>query len=149
MRKPNGYGCIKRLSGNRRRPFVFVISENGKQKPVEYFTNQIDAEIFQADYNKTHNHHSLPGHQITLEELYHRWLPAHTADTAPSKSSLCSYENSFKHLSSLHQEPFASLKYMDYQRIIDGMRKSGLSYSSLKKCDHLFHYYLSMPVRSS
>lgn len=133
MRKPNGYGCIKRLSGNRRRPFVFVISKNGKQRPVEYFTNQIDAEIFQADYNKTHNHHSLPGHQITLEELYHRWLPAHTADTAPSKSTLCSYENSFKHLSSLHQEPFSSLKYMDYQRIIDGMRKSGLSYSSVKK----------------
>lgn len=133
MRKPNGYGCIKRLSGNRRRPFVFVISENGKQRPVEYFTNQIDAEIFQADYNKTHNHHFLPGHQITLEELYHRWLPAHTADTVPSRSTLCSYENSFKHLSSLHQEPFASLKYMDYQRIMDDMRKSGLSYSSLKK----------------
>lgn len=133
MRKPNGYGCIKRLSGNRRRPFVFVISENGKQRPVEYFTNQIDAEIFQADYNKTHNHHSLPGHQITLTELYYRWLPAHTADTVPSRSTLCSYENSFKHLSSLHQEPFASLKYMDYQRIMDDMRKSGLSYSSLKK----------------
>ena len=133
MRKPNGYGCIKRLSGNRRRPFVFVISENSKQRPVEYFTNQIDAEIFQADYNKTHSHHSLPGHQITLEELYHRWLPAHAADTAPSRSTLCSYKNSFKHLSSLHQEPFAGLKYMDYQRIIDGMRKSGLSYSSLKK----------------
>lgn len=149
MRKPNGYGCIKRLSGNRRRPFVFVISENGKQRPVEYFTNQIDAEIFQADYNKTHNHRSLPGHQITLEELYHRWLPAHTADTAPSKSTLCSYENSFKHLSSLHQEPFSSLKYMDYQRIIDGMRKSGLSYSSLKKCDHSFHCSLSMPAKSS
>lgn len=133
MRKPNGYGCIKRLSGNRRRPFVFVISENGKQKPVEYFANQIDAEIFQADYNKTHNHHSLPRHQITLVELYHRWLPAHTADTVPSRSTLCSYKNSFKHLSSLHQEPFASLKYMDYQRIMDDMRKSGLSYSSLKK----------------
>lgn len=149
MRKPNGYGCIKRLSGNRRRPFVFVISKNGKQRPVEYFTNQIDAEIFQADYNKTHNHHSLPGHQITLEELYHRWLPAHTADTAPSKSTLCSYENSFKHLSSLHQEPFIDLKYMDYQRIIDGMRKSGLSYSSLKRCDHSFHCSLSMPAKSS
>lgn len=133
MRKPNGYGCIKRLSGNRRRPFVFVISKNGKQRPVEYFTNQIDAEIFQADYNKTHNHHSLPGHQITLEELYHRWLPAHTADTAPSKSTLCSYENSFKHLVSLHYEPIQNLKYADYQKIIDSMRKSGLSYSSCKK----------------
>ena len=83
MRKPNGYGSIKRLSGNRRRPFVFVISAEGKQKPVAYFTNQIDAEIFQADYNKTHHSRSLPAHQITLEELYHRWLPAHTADTAP------------------------------------------------------------------
>lgn len=133
MRKPNGYGCIKRLSGNRRRPFVFVISENGKQRPVEYFTNQIDAEIFQADYNKTHNHRSLPGHQITLTELYYRWLPAHTSNTSPSQSTLDSYSNSFKHLVSLHYEQFQQLKYEDYQKIIDSMRKSGLSYSSLKK----------------
>ena len=46
MRKPNGYGSIKKLSGNRRRPFAFVISENHRQRPVAYFTNQIDAEIF-------------------------------------------------------------------------------------------------------
>ena len=51
MRKPNGYGTIKKLSGNRRRPFVFLVSKNGRQKPVEYFTSQIEAEIFQADYN--------------------------------------------------------------------------------------------------
>lgn len=133
MRKPNGYGCIKRLSGNRRRPFVFVISENGKQRPVEYFTNQIDAEIFQADYNKTHNHHSLPGHQITLIELYHRWLPAHIADTGPSQSSLDSYKNAFRHLTDLHYDPVAKLRYTDYQRILDGMKRRGLSYSSLKK----------------
>ena len=133
MRKPNGYGCIKKLSGNRRRPFAFVVSKDGKQKPVAYFTNQIDAEIFQADYNKVHHHHSLPGHQITLLELYHRWLPAHIADTSPSQSTLCSYENSLKHLSSIQYEPFTALKYVDYQRIIDSMRKDGLSYSSCKK----------------
>lgn len=126
MRKPNGYGSIKKLSGNRRRPFAFVISENGRQKPVAYFTNQIDAEIFQADYNKIHRHRSLPGHQITLSELYHRWLPAHVADTAPSSSTLCSYKNSYRHLSSLHYEAFTNLKYMDYQRIIDGMKKTGI-----------------------
>ena len=133
MRKPNGYGSIKKLSGNRRRPFVFVISVDGKQKPVEYFSTQVEAEIFQADYNKTHNHRSLPGHQITLTELYHRWLPAHTSNTSPSQSTLDSYSNSFKHLVSLHYEPFQQLKYADYQKIIDSMRKSGLSYSSLKK----------------
>lgn len=68
MRKPNGYGSIKRLSGNRRRPFVFVISVDGKQKPVEYFSTQVEAEIFQADYNKLHFHRSLPDHRVTLAE---------------------------------------------------------------------------------
>lgn len=133
MRKPNGYGTIKKLSGNRRRPFVFLVSEHGRQKPIQYFTTQVEAEIFQADYNKLHFHRPLPGHQITLAELYHRWLPAHIADTDPSDSALASYANSFKHLSCLQYEPFQNLKYMDYQRVLDGMRKSGLSYSSLKK----------------
>ena len=133
MRKPNGYGSIKKLSGRRRRPFVFVISVEGRQKPVEYFPSQIEAEIFQADYNKLHSHRFLPDHCVTLAELYYRWLPAHTANAAPSQSTLNSYTNSFKHLSSLHHEPIQSLKYADYQKIIDSMRKSGLSYSSLKK----------------
>lgn len=133
MRNPNGYGCIKKLSGQRRRPFAFVVSENGKQRIIEYFTNQADAQIFQADYNKVHLHHVLPGHQVTLAELYHRWLPAHTANTNPSQSALNSYSNSFKHLIPLHYEPIQNLKYVDYQRILDAMRKSGLSYSSLKK----------------
>lgn len=133
MRKPNGYGSIKKLSGRRRRPFVFVVSVAGRQKPVEYFTTQIEAEIFQADYNKLHFHRSLPAHQITLEELYYRWLPAHTSNASPSQSTLDSYANSFKHLTSLYYEPFQDLKYVDYQKILDSMRKSGLSYSSLKK----------------
>lgn len=133
MRKPNGFGSIKHLSGNRRRPFVFVVSQDGRQRPVGYFASQIEAEIFAADYNKVHKNHSLPGHQITLAELYHRWLPAHIADTSPSQSALDSYANSYNHLSTLQLESFKELKFMDYQRIIDDMRKSGLSYSSLKK----------------
>ena len=133
MRKPNGYGSIKKLSGNRRRPFVFVVSSNGKQKPIEYFASQVEAEIFQADYNKLHFHRSLPNPQITLAELYYRWLPAHTTNTSPSKSTLDSYTNSFKHLWPLQYESIQSLKYADYQKILDSMRKSGLSYSSLKK----------------
>ena len=133
MRKPNGYGSIKHLSGHRRRPFVFVVSEGGRQRPVDYFATQIEAEIFAADYNKVHHHRSLPDHQTTFMEVYHRWLPAHIADTSPSQSSLDSYRNSFRHLAELHHEPFAGLRYADYQRVLDGMRKSGLSYSSLKK----------------
>ena len=28
MRKPNGYGTIKKLSGQRRRPYVFCVSKH-------------------------------------------------------------------------------------------------------------------------
>ena len=142
MRKPNGYGSIKRLSGARRRPFVFVVSEHGRQKPVEYFATQVEAEIFAADYNKIHTNRSLPGHKITLAELYHRWLPCHIDDTRPSQSTLDSYHNAYQHLSTLHGMSVEDLHYADYQRIIDDMRRHGLSYSSVKKVRSLISLLL-------
>lgn len=141
MRNPNGYGCIKKLTGKRRRPFVFVISDEGRQTPVEYFTNMIDAQIFQADYHRAH-HRSLPGHKITLAELYHRWLPRHIEDTQPSQSTLNSYHNAYQHLATLHGMPVEDLHYADYQQIIDGMRRHGLSYSSVKKVRSLISLLL-------
>lgn len=133
MRKPNGYGSIKHLTGRRRRPFVFVVSEHGRQKPVEYFATQVEAEIYAADYNKVHRNSSLADHKLTFEELYHRWLSRHIADTNPSASAICGYKNAFQHCSVLHGMPYAEIKYSDCQRIIDEMRKDGLSYSSAKK----------------
>lgn len=142
MRNPNGYGCIKHLSGRRRRPFVFVVTDAGRQRPVEYFTNLVDAQIFQADYHRTHRHRSLPGHKITLAELYHRWLPRHIEDTQPSQSTLDSYRNAYQHLSTLHGMPVEDLRYADYQRVIDDMRHHGLSYSSVKKVRSLISLLL-------
>lgn len=133
MRKPNGYGSIKRLSGRRRRPFVFVVSQEGRQKPVEYFATQVEAEIFAADYNKVHRNTSLANHRLTFEELYCRWLSRHIADTDPSASAIFGYKNAFRHCLVLHGMPYEEIKYSDYQRIIDEMRRSGLSYSSVKK----------------
>lgn len=138
MRKPNGYGSIKHLTGRRRRPFVFVVSEHGRQKPVEYFATQVEAEIYAADYNKVHRNSSLDDHKLTFEELYHRWLSRHIADTNPSASAICGYKNAFRHCSVLHGMPYAEIKYSDYQRIIDEMRKDDLSYSSVKKVRSLF-----------
>jgi integrase len=133
MRKPNGYGSIKKLSGKRRRPFVFVVSKNGRQVPIKYFTNQIDAEIYQADFNRVHHHRSLPDHKITFAELYHRWLPQHIEYYGSSRSTIDSYHNAYQHCATLHGMAIADIKYYHYQSIIDDMRKRGLSYSSCKK----------------
>ena len=81
MRKPNGFGSVKKLSGNRRRPYVYVVTrENGQRQAIQYFVTQTEAEIFQIEYVKEHSHRSLPGHKITFAELFYRWLPQHIAE---------------------------------------------------------------------
>ncbi len=122
MKKPNGYGSIKKLSGNRRRPFVFVVSVDGKQKPIEYFTTQIEAEIYQAEYNKKQQK-ILHGHQIIFKELFYRWLPSHIDKYQPAKSTISNYKISFKYCLSLHEIPLKKIKYYHLQDIIDNLKK--------------------------
>lgn len=147
MRKPNGYGSIKKLSGNRRRPFVFVITQDGKQKAIEYFCTQTEAEIYAADYNKKNNK-ILHGHETTFDELFYRWLPFYIDKHQPSKSTINSYHNSYKHCLSLHEMPLKKIKYYHLQDIIDTVKRKGLSYSTCKKIRStlslMFKYALMM-----
>lgn len=55
MKNPNGYGCIKHLSGSRRNPWAFVVTEGGKQKVKGYFPSKLEALAFQVDWNKPHD----------------------------------------------------------------------------------------------
>lgn len=111
MRKPNGYGSIKKLSGKRRRPYVFLISAEGKQKPLAYFATQTEAEIYAADYNKKHNNKILSGHEFTFAELYYRWLPFHIDKYQPAKTTINSYKVAFQHCLPLHEMTLKNIKY--------------------------------------
>lgn len=95
MKNPNGYGTIKKLSGNRRRPFVFMISANGKQKAMGYFATKLEALAFQVDWNKSHDRHRLS--KITFSELYLRWKPKHVEYFRVTESTVKGYESAYKH----------------------------------------------------
>lgn len=133
MRNPNGYGTIKRLSGNRRRPFVFAVSQGGKQKAIAYFDDFITAKIYQVDYNKSHFTDRLSDDDITFSELYHRWLPARIARYNPSDSAITGYKVAYQHCRDIQTMPVKKIRYQHLQGVIDDMKKSGLSYSSCKK----------------
>lgn len=45
MKNTNGYGYIKKLSGNGRRPYAFVITDNGTRKVIGYFSTQIEPDM--------------------------------------------------------------------------------------------------------
>ena len=148
MKNPNGYGCIKKLSGNRRRPYIFVISEAGKQRVIGAFPTHVEALIFQTDYNRAHCRPRLFDNKITWTELYHRWLPAHIEHTDPSASTISGYRAAYLHCASLYDMEVAKIKYRNLQDVIDRMKKHGLSYSSCKKVRSLlsltFKYALRM-----
>lgn len=133
MRNPNGYGSVKKLSGNRRRPYVFVISEKGKSHAVEYFTTRTEALIYQADYASRHKKRPLSDHKMTFLELYYRWLPVHTDRTEPSVSALTGYRVALDHCRVIWDMHLAEIRYKHLQDVIDRMKKSGLSYASCKK----------------
>ena len=112
MRNPNSYGCIKKLSGNRRRPYVFVVSESGKQRVIGAFSSHVEALIFQTDYNREHGRPRLSDNKITWAELYHRWLPAHIEHTGPSSSTISGYRAAYLHCASLYDmEVSSTFKY--------------------------------------
>ena len=148
MKNPNGYGCIKKLSGNRRRPYIFVVSEQGKQRVIGAFPSQVEALIFQIDYNRTHGRPRLSDNKITWAELYHRWLPAHIEHTSPSASTLAGYRAAYLHCAPLYDMEVSNIKYRHLQAVIDDMKKHKLSYSSCKKVRSLlslsFRYALRM-----
>ena len=147
MRKPNGFGSVKKLSGNRRRPYVYVVTRpDGKRQALAYFENQAEAEIYQIDYVKEHYHRPLPGHKVTFAELFYRWLPTHIADIEPAQSTIDNYHNSFRHCAVLQEMPVAELKFKDFQEVIDTMKKERLSYSSVKKVRSMISLVLNYGI---
>lgn len=131
MKNPNGYGCVKHLSGSRRKPFAFVVTDHGKQIVKGYFPTKMDALAYQVEYWNTHGRTRLS--EITLEELYAEWLPAHRPYVA--ESTVRSYQSAYGHLHPLYVMPIKEIKYKHMQATLDAM--GGLSYASKKKVRNL------------
>lgn len=131
MKNPNGYGCVKHLSGSRRNPFAFVVTDHGKQIVKGYFPTKMDALAYQVEYWNTHGRTRLS--EITLEGLYAEWLPAHRPYV--SESTARSYQSAYGHLSPLYGMPIKEIKYKHMQATLDAM--GGLSYASKKKVRNL------------
>lgn len=126
MRLPNGFGTVYKLSGNRRRPFVVKKTIDGKQRALGYFSTHDEALAFLLKYN-----HEPTGLTATFSDIYVQWKP--TKWPALSESSRSAYENSFRHLSRLHDKTMSRLKYLDLQAAMDDVRKIA-GYSTQKKC---------------
>ena len=135
-RKPNGYGCVTRLSGNRSRPWVVKVTIYdadgfGKQVPVGYAATEQEALILLAKYNN--NPWEADRESITLADLYRRWAEVKLPKL--SKSQQKSLSAAYKHCSKYYGIKYRQMKSYQMQDCIDSC---GLSYATEGNIKTLF-----------
>jgi hypothetical protein len=137
MRKPNGYGSISELSGNRRKRFMVrktigktVDHETGtvkyNQLIIGFAATKRAAEELLASYNA--NPYDLTAAKTTFAEVYERMYAY--KETKVSESSLKAYQYAFNNCEPLHNRIFADLKLQDLENHINNCDKN---YPTLKK----------------
>ena len=118
------FGGIRKLSGNRRRPFQVRITkgwkiEDGREKQIfatlGYFKTRQEAMIALADYNK--EPFDLDTKKVKFIDIYNI-LWEKTFSTM-GKSSQASYRAAFKKCEPLHNMPVISIKKAHMQEIME------------------------------
>lgn len=142
MRLPNGYGTIKKLSGNRRKPYWvgvnprLAISEDKKRSHYEYdhlgsYESWSEALEALTDYNR--DPYDVKASSITFAEVYQKWSERKFSEI--SESNIKGYRASYKICSELYDMKFSDIKLDHMQRVIDA---SGKNTPTLKKLKVLF-----------
>lgn len=150
MRNPNNYGTIKKLSGNRRRPWMVGVNPRINDKGsysydiLGYYEDRTEAMIALAEYNK--NPIDLTNKDITFEEVYKLWFDDKFVNSKKqlSKSSVNVTKAAFKNASALHKKRFADIRHADLQNVIDS---SALRHASLEHIVTMFKGVYAFAMR--
>ena len=118
-RLPNGYGTIKKLGGNRRRPFGAYLPSppltdpNQKRECLGYFETYAEAAQALSEWNKTRS----PNINSTFEQFYKIWEKSHYKKI--SEQAVRAYQAAYKHLAPLHSMKIREIKTGHFQAIFD------------------------------
>lgn len=135
MRNPNGFGCVYKAHGNRRKPYIARVTvgwdeETGKQiyKIIGSFSSSTEARKALIDYNT--DPYNIDASKITFIELYEQW----STEKYPkiSTSMVLSYKNAFRAFESLYDMPFGLIKKQHIQMAINSSTKTYSGRSRMK-----------------
>ena len=127
MRNPNGFGCIYKAAGNRRKPYIVRITtgwdeETGKQlfKFLGSFSTSTEARNALCEYNTAP--YNIDNAKITFSELYEKW----SIEKYPklSQSMISSYKNAYNACKLIHDEQFITLRKHQFQMLINNSPKT-------------------------
>ncbi len=127
MRNPNGYGCVYKATGNRRKPYIARITigwdeETGKQlfKNIGSFATSPEANKALAEYNA--DPYDIDAAKVTFSELYEQW----SIEKYPkiSRSMVLSYKNAYRACKPIHDMQFVLIRKHHIQMVINDSDKT-------------------------
>ena len=151
MKLPNGYGSVKKQSGNRRKPYIVRITIGWEIDPVTEKKKQKYAVIGYAETKKEGlqmlaEYHQNPfdtnAARTTFQEIYDLW----SKEKYPtiSVSNVHGYTASYKVCGTLYNIPFRDIKLNDLQNVVD---TCGKNYPTLKKLKILFNQLYDYAIK--
>ncbi|MCC8128592.1 MAG: site-specific integrase [Clostridiales bacterium] len=120
MKRPNGAGTVKKLSGNRRKPYAALLTlgwdpATGQRqtKYVGYYATYEEAELALAVYRAD----PLPKEDMTWQMLYAEWRAINSPSWSPQLTA--NYNSAWQYMAPLHTLKVAATRTGQLQRIID------------------------------
>ena len=160
MKNPNGFGCVYKASGNRRKPYIARITvgwdDNGKQlfEPLGSFETK--AEGIQALLEYHDAPYDLYAAKKTFAEVYEDWYKkkftnsistSSYSEKGTSDSNRKSYETAFRDCSKIHKVTFRTLRTCHLQAVIDECKRGYTAKTRIKMLlGQLYNYGLKMDM---
>ncbi len=156
FKRANGTGSIKKLSGNRRKPYCVLITTGTQWIPEQMKNKQIqksigtfktfeEAEAALANYNL--NPYNIDTRSVTFGEIYEIWKK-HKFEKI-SEKTMKSYETAYKYCSCLKDEPISKIKTAQLQYAIDKCDKSSATKDNMKiVMNGVFNYCMENDIVS-
>lgn len=128
-KRANGTGCITKLPGNRKKPWM--ARKNGIS--IGTFTTRTDAQkalerLTDVSVNDKFN--------MTFAEVYERWHAEHQREISESMDG--NYKLAYKQCQQLHGMLMRKIMRSDYQAAIIALEVQGMSKSTCSKLRGLF-----------
>lgn len=140
MKNPNGYGTIRKLSGNRRKPWAVLAPQSSSEysldkqrKLIGCYATRAEAMTALGAWHKT-PHLDVPAtaENITLAQLCAEYKKLQKFKNL-SKQTQNNYSAAWNKLAVLGSYKVKDLRAAHFQTVVDTAHQNGLSASSLQK----------------
>lgn len=147
MKLPNGFGSIYKLKGNRRNPYMVVLTKgyvqvksNIKREKMilGYYCTKKEALNALTNYHK--NPYDIQTESITFAELYEKWSEEHFKKLN-NKSSIRTYTAAFNHSKPLHNMRFKDIRPNHLEGTIENADVGQATKSRMKSMYNLIYRY--------